>query len=126
MTTPGRTRPGRPTKVVGICGISGIAVECVKQVGCSMLCVWMLRAIRWSWRAFFAAGLTGLTLGFLLLDGLPAAGHAELLLQIEEITKEIAQRPTDPELYLRRGELRRAHLEWDEALADYQRGQTLS
>ncbi|HXJ59480.1 MAG TPA: tetratricopeptide repeat protein [Verrucomicrobiae bacterium] len=91
-----------------------------------MLCVWMLRAIRWSRRAFFPAGLTGLTLGFLLLDGLPAAGHADLLLQIEEITKEIAQRPSDPELYLRRGELRRAHLEWDEALADYQRGQTLS
>jgi tetratricopeptide (TPR) repeat protein len=52
--------------------------------------------------------------------------HADLLLQIEDLNKEIAQKPNDPELYLRRGLLRRAHLEYDEAYADYERAAALA
>ena len=55
-----------------------------------------------------------------------ARGHAELLLQIEEVTKEIAKDPKNPELYVRRGELRRQHVEWDLAHEDYDRADALS
>jgi tetratricopeptide (TPR) repeat protein len=52
--------------------------------------------------------------------------HADLLIQIEDITKEIAKSPNDAELYVRRGLLRRAHLEYDEAYADYERAAALA
>ena len=67
-------------------------------------------------------------LPLVLAIGLPgrALAHADLLLQIEDLTKEIAKRPNEPELYLRRGELRRAHLEYDEAFADFSRAQALA
>jgi len=55
-----------------------------------------------------------------------ARGHAELLLQIEEVTKEIGQDPKNPDLYLKRGELRRQHVEWELAHADFDRAQALS
>src|SRR5215207_7302653 len=55
-----------------------------------------------------------------------AHGHAELLLQIEEISREIEKKPQAAELYLKRGELRRTHLDWDLALADYERALALS
>ena len=58
--------------------------------------------------------------------GSRALAHADLLLQIEDLTKEIAKKPNDPELYLRRGELRRAHVEWDEAFVDFERAAALA
>lgn len=54
-----------------------------------------------------------------------AHGHADLLLQIEDLTGQIQRNPTNAELYLRRGELRRAHLEWEEAASDYDKAQSL-
>jgi tetratricopeptide (TPR) repeat protein len=59
---------------------------------------------------------------------LPASlhAHADLLIQIEELSREIAKNPNDPDLYMRRGQLRRAHLEYDEAYADYQRTAALA
>lgn len=52
--------------------------------------------------------------------------HAELILQIEMMNKEIEKSPNDPDLYLRRGQLRREHLEFDEAYADFERAVKLS
>ena len=64
-----------------------------------------------------------------LILGVPkperALGHADLLLQIEDVTRLIAQNPNDAELYLRRGELRRAHVEWELAEQDYQKALAL-
>jgi tetratricopeptide (TPR) repeat protein len=54
-----------------------------------------------------------------LLGVAPAFGHGDLHLQIVEITKEIEKSPRSTELYMRRGELHRAHLDWDAAQADY-------
>ena len=68
-------------------------------------------------------GLSGV-LG--LLRPVPVLAHADLLLQIEEATKSVNASPKDPELYIRRGELRRAHLEWDEAFADFERASALN
>jgi predicted Zn-dependent protease len=79
---------------------------------------------RKAWLLICACACAGF--GGLWLGPSRAWAHADLLLQIEEISKEIAQKPNSAELYLRRGELRRAHFEWDEALADYQRAETLS
>ena len=55
-----------------------------------------------------------------------ARGHAELLLQIEEATREIEKDPKNHELYLKRGELRRQHVEWDLAHADYDQAMALA
>lgn len=45
--------------------------------------------------------------------------HGDLHLQIEEVTKQLAGDPKNADLYLKRGELHRAHQEWDGAQADY-------
>lgn len=55
----------------------------------------------------------------------PAFGHADLLLQIEDVTREIAKNPNDPDLYLKRGELYRAHVDWVSAEEDYLRALAL-
>jgi predicted Zn-dependent protease len=44
--------------------------------------------------------------------------------QIKQVTDQIAKDPKNAELYLKRGELQRAHQEWDEAQADYDRAIT--
>lgn len=49
------------------------------------------------------------------------SAHGDLHEQIAALTKRIAQRPDNPELYLKRGELHRAHRAWNAALADYDR-----
>src|SRR6266550_708067 len=56
-----------------------------------------------------------------LAIGLPvsALAHGDLHLQIEEVTKRITLEPKNAELYLKRGELHRAHQDWDAAQADY-------
>ena len=55
-----------------------------------------------------------------------AFAHGPLLEQIEKLTAEIARDPGNAQLYIRRGELHRVHEEWDAALADYRRAQTLA
>ena len=52
--------------------------------------------------------------------------HADLLIQIEEVTREIEKNPRDSELYVRRGELHRAHVEWEAAYADYEKALALN
>lgn len=54
-----------------------------------------------------------------------AGAHAELLLQIEMATKEIEQDPRNAELYVRRGHLRREHIEYEAAYADFERALAL-
>lgn len=51
--------------------------------------------------------------------------HGDLHEQIEQVTKQIAKDPQNAELYLKRGELHRAHQEWDDAQADYDRALAL-
>lgn len=52
----------------------------------------------------------------------PAAfAHEDLLLQIQNVTSQLGRDPKNPDLYLRRGELRRLHQEFDAALTDYER-----
>ena len=55
----------------------------------------------------------------LLLAPLHVRAHGDLHLQIEAVTKVIEKDPTNAELYLKRGELHRAHQDWDAAEADY-------
>jgi tetratricopeptide (TPR) repeat protein len=47
--------------------------------------------------------------------------HGDLHEQIKQVTEQIVKDPKNAELYLKRGELHRAHQEWDEAQADYAR-----
>ncbi|HZI64998.1 MAG TPA: tetratricopeptide repeat protein [Thermoanaerobaculia bacterium] len=64
----------------------------------------------------------------LLLAGVPAppaSAHGDLHDQIREVTRQIARRPDDARLYLKRGELQRFHGETEAALADYDRAARL-
>lgn len=56
-----------------------------------------------------------------LLSGLVPRGsaHVDLLVQLEDINQQIAKDPKNVDLYLRRGELHRVHMDWDNALADF-------
>ena len=65
---------------------------------------------------------------FFLLCFVPchARAHGDLHLQIQQVTTRIEQEPKNAELYLRRGELRRAHQEWDAAQADYDQAISLN
>lgn len=64
--------------------------------------------------------------GFALLAPRPAPAHADLLLQVEEITKDIAKDPGNAELYLRRGELLRGHADFEKAAQDFDIAQRLN
>ena len=55
-----------------------------------------------------------------------AAAHAELILQIDMVTAEIAKDTANPELYLKRGALRREHSEFDLAFADYDKAEAIA
>lgn len=55
-----------------------------------------------------------------------ADAHAELILQIEMVTGEIEKDPRNAELFVRRGHLRREHVEYEEAYADFERAHALS
>jgi predicted Zn-dependent protease len=56
-----------------------------------------------------------------LLAAMPLSilAHGDLHIQIQEVTRQIEKEPRNPDLYLKRGELHRAHQEWDAAQADY-------
>ena len=56
-----------------------------------------------------------------LVVALPLAAHGDLHERIAALTKQIEDAPTNAELYLKRGELHRAHRDWKLALADYDR-----
>jgi tetratricopeptide (TPR) repeat protein len=64
-----------------------------------------------------------LLLALALLCGL--AAHGPLHEQIAAVTSEIAGRPRDARLYLKRAELRRLHEDWDLAKSDYDRAEAL-
>ena len=51
---------------------------------------------------------------------LPAWGHGDTHDMVKAVTEELKERPRDPELYIRRGELHRRHGDFDLALADYE------
>jgi len=55
-----------------------------------------------------------------------ASAHADLLLQIEAVSLEIDKDPNNVELYLRRGTLRREHLEFETSYADFDKAEALS
>jgi tetratricopeptide (TPR) repeat protein len=62
-------------------------------------------------------------LGLLAFLGLPGVlqAHGDLHEQIEAIAARIEKDPDNAELYLKRGELHRAHREWAAAQADFDR-----
>lgn len=68
-----------------------------------------------------------MALGFLLsaLATGHASAHGDLHEQIAEVTRQIARRPGDAPLYVKRGELHRFHGEIRAALADYDRAARL-
>ena len=68
-----------------------------------------------------------LALGW-LFAGVPpqALAHGDLHGLILNVTQEIEKDPRNPELYLRRAELHRAHEGWDAALADIGRAEALT
>src|SRR5437867_10053401 len=69
----------------------------------------------------------GVCVVLLLMAVAPAArAHGDLHLQIEEVSKRIALEPRNAELYLKRGELHRAHQDWDAAQADYDQAFSLN
>jgi tetratricopeptide (TPR) repeat protein len=55
----------------------------------------------------------------------PASGHVEIERQVAEVSRRIAQTPGDVSLYIRRGELYRAHGDFDLAMADFQVARSL-
>jgi predicted Zn-dependent protease len=66
-----------------------------------------------------------LLLAFLVGPRLDVLAHGDLHEQIKQVTDQIAKDPKNAELYLKRGELHRAHQEWDQAQADYDRAVSL-
>lgn len=50
-----------------------------------------------------------------------ARAHADLIVQLEEMTKLLQKDPRNIELYFRRGELHRVHQDWPAAQADFDR-----
>ncbi len=81
------------------------------------------RARRARWRVSVAGLGLALVCGGV---GLPAHGHGDVHEAIESLSQQIAAAPTQAELYLRRGELHRAHQDWAAAAADYDRAGALA
>jgi predicted Zn-dependent protease len=54
-----------------------------------------------------------------------ASAHGDVHEAIAALTQEIAAHPADAKLYLRRGELHRAHQDWSAAGADFDKAQAL-
>jgi len=60
-----------------------------------------------------------LVVALLIVMPLSISAHGDLHIQIQEVTRQIEKEPRNADLYLKRGELHRAHQEWDAAQADY-------
>jgi len=69
-------------------------------------------------KAFVAGVLLVLAAGDLF-------AHGDLHEQIAAVTRQLEKDPKNAELYLKRGELHRAHQDWDQAQADYDRAISL-
>jgi predicted Zn-dependent protease len=81
------------------------------------------------WDNFFGYARRGFLIaisGSLSFAPLPVLPHGDLHEQIAAATSQIEKNPKNAELYLKRGELHRAHEDWDAALADYERAATLN
>jgi predicted Zn-dependent protease len=61
----------------------------------------------------------------LVLGSSDLLAHGDLHEQIAALTRQLEKEPKNAELYLKRGELHRAHQEWDQAQADYDRAISL-
>ena len=79
----------------------------------------------WIHRKSHPLGPIALTLALFLADPPPAGAHQEIEVLIADLDRRIVEEPSDPALYLRRGELRRLHCEWTLALKDYQRAREI-
>lgn len=89
----------------------------------------MVRLTRSHLKYFFGSATRGFLIGVswsLALLPLQLLAHGALHEQIATATKQIEKNPKSAELYLKRGELHRAHEDWDAALADYERVATLN
>ncbi len=75
--------------------------------------------------SMFDLRLAGALLLLALFCG-KAVAHGDLHDQIQAVAKQIETDPGNAALYLKRGELHRAHREWDAAQADYDRALELS
>jgi len=76
-------------------------------------------------QSYLGAGLAGvIALG--AFHARPAHAHGDLHLQIVALSETIEKDPSNPDLYLRRGELNRIHQLWDAALADFETVRTLA
>lgn len=78
-------------------------------------------------RNWSRSGSLGLVIVALFASvGSLAWAHGDLHELILSVTKDIEKDPRNPELYLRRAELHRAHEGWDAALADIQRAEAIT
>ena len=69
--------------------------------------------------------LATISLVWLLGAFVPVWGHGDLHGQIEETTRQMEKDRGNGGLFLKRGELHRAHGEWDAATADYEQAMAL-
>ena len=60
-----------------------------------------------------------------LLSPILLAAHTDLYRQIQALDDAIAQRPDDPDLYLKRANVHRRHGDWRSAQADFRRVRAL-
>jgi tetratricopeptide (TPR) repeat protein len=76
-----------------------------------------------SWRGF-----AGCLAAALLVMWIPhrAIAHGDLHGQIDAVTRQIRQTPSNAELYFKRAELHRAHSDWDASLADFETAASLN
>lgn len=74
----------------------------------------------------YARHAAAVLLLFVLLGPARVGAHADMLLQMEEVSKEIAKDPANAELYLRRSQLRREHAEYETSSADIEKAFSLA
>jgi tetratricopeptide (TPR) repeat protein len=80
---------------------------------------WMMLGLRPTIISLFMAGV------LLICPGQTLA-HGDIDEQIISVSKRLEANPTDPELYIKRGDLYRLHQDWQASLADFKQGQKLS
>jgi tetratricopeptide (TPR) repeat protein len=80
---------------------------------------WLTLRLRPTIIGLFLAGV------FLICPGQTSA-HGDIEEQIISVSQRIEANPTDPELYIKRGDLYRLHQDWQASLADFKQVQKLS